>query len=261
MNSTLQNMVESAEEHIQKIKEKIIEQNLVLFLDFDGTLSPIVENPQDAKILPCIRDSLETLTLKIETFIISGRSRLDVKEKVGIKTCKFVGAHGFDMSEIDSNEIVSKDVLDLLGKVFEKFQKEFGEIDGVILEDHYYTITLHYRKVKDPLIEDKLFEKVQEILMEFNSKLKITQGKKVIEIRPKINWNKGKAVEKILENYQNNEFCIYIGDDVTDEDAFQFLKESKRGIGIVIGKKTNTHASYSLEDPYHVSKFLKLLKK
>lgn len=250
--------IPSAEQYFLKIKERIIQDDLIIFLDFDGTLAPIVENPPDAKILPCIKDTIEILTSKFQIYIISGRSRLDVKEKVGISNCKFVGAHGFDMSEIHSQEIVSQDVLNMIQDVFEQFKKEFGSIEGVILENHHFTLTIHYRKVKDISIHEHLFEKVKKIMINYHN-LKITFGKMVIEIRPKIDWNKGKAVEKILQE-QSNKFSIYLGDDITDEDAFKYLKDSNKGIGILIGDKKETNAFYSLQDPHHVSKFLKLLK-
>lgn len=130
---------------------------------------------------------------------------------------------------------------------------------GVKVEDNKFCVSVHFRCV-DEKSWSLLFEQVRSVLKEY-PKLWLTQGRKVLEIRPTINWDKGKALEFLLESLGfadcKNVMPVYIGDDRTDEDAFKVLRDRGQGFGILVSRfPKETNATYSLKEPSEVKDFL-----
>lgn len=235
-----------------------------LFLDYDGTLTPIVKKPGLATLSRSRRAFLKKLRKApyIVTAIISGRMLSDLKRRVGIGGLYYVGNHGFEI-EGPGIRITHPKALQakpILREIKTKLKKGFQKIKGIIIEDKILTLSLHYRLVqaKDLRKMKSIFPGIVRPYLK-TKKIRLTYGKKVFEIRPNINWNKGRAVLWFLKKLKarKKDLPIYIGDDTTDEDAFRLLK--KRGLTIRVGRAKRTRAKYYLKDVDGVYKFLKFL--
>jgi len=146
-----------------------------------------------------------------------------------------------------------------LQAAFARLQEATRHVAGVYVESNKYALSVHYRKCKQENAEE-VHRIVAETMHAFLD-LRLTYGKKVIEVRPNLKWDKGKAVEYLLEALKLNSsevVPIYIGDDQTDEDAFRVLK-LRNGVGIlVLGEEglRPTEASFVLRDVDEVKAFL-----
>lgn len=130
-------------------------------------------------------------------------------------------------------------------------------IKGVLLEDKGLTLSVHYRDVMG-IFSEELEAVVKSIVNHCKEKFIMTCGKKVYDIRPNINWDKGRGLLKLTQLLdKKGTFKIYIGDDRTDEDAFRVM--GKRDISIRVGYKRSSLASYYLKDPKEVVSFLQHL--
>ncbi|KAL4574892.1 hypothetical protein LXL04_021732 [Taraxacum kok-saghyz] len=243
-------------------------KRIALFLDYDGTLSPIVDNPDLAFMSHDMRDAVKNVAKHIPTAVISGRSRDKVHEFVGLEELYYAGSHGMDImcpgKEGEEGNLFqpASEFLPMIDEVFTSLVEITKDIKGAKVENNKFCISVHYRNV-DEKSWQTIAQYVQNILKQY-PRLRLTHGRKVLEVRPVLKWDKGKAVEFLLESLglSNCEdvLAIYIGDDRTDEDAFKFLREGGGGIGILVSSSPKeSSAFYSLRDPSEVMEFLKLL--
>ncbi|URA09249.1 bifunctional alpha,alpha-trehalose-phosphate synthase (UDP-forming)/trehalose-phosphatase [Thermospira aquatica] len=236
--------------------QKRFHKNIFLFLDYDGTLTPIAETPDQAVISDDMRSLIIKLKEHIPVAVISGRALKDVKEKIGIEDIIYAGNHGAEIW--DGNKIIinqnSMENRDLLEELLDKLTKALAHIQGVWVEDKGITASLHFRNVA-PNEVGEVFSTFDRIAREYKENFRFITGKKVFEIRPLNIWNKGNAVSWIIENMGENRFPIYIGDDTTDEDAYIALQN--RGLSISIGGSVNAN-SY-LQSQEEVKRFLTVL--
>jgi len=251
--------------HWDNLKEELSDKHIMLFLDYDGTLTPIVSTPDKAFISQEVKELLNELSKSptCKLAIISGRSLSDIKALVGLKDIIYAGNHGLEIEgpKIKFESQVSPRLKSIIRHIYEDAVSKFSKIKGVLIEDKGLTISIHYRLV------DK--KDIQEFLSIFNEiadpyivrgKIKINSGKKVYEIRPSVMWDKGKIVLWLLARQQfllekNKILPVYIGDDVTDEDAFKVLKN--KGITIFVDNPKPSYAQYYLKDTNEVKEFLK----
>ncbi|CAN4087619.1 unnamed protein product [Withania somnifera] len=254
---------------------------VVMFLDYDGTLSPIVNDPERAFMSDLMRSAVGDVAKLYPTAIISGRSRQKVYGFVKLDDVFYAGSHGMDIMgpaiqansydgkyqckalDKKGNELTvfqpAQDFLPSIEKMLNELEETTSEINGALVEDNRFCISVHYRHV---LQEDLglLEKKVQTLVAKYPG-FHLTRGKKVIEIRPSIKWNKGDALVYLLETLgfanSSDVLPIYIGDDRTDEDAFKALKCRGQGYPIIVSSSPrDTLASYSLRDPSEVLSFL-----
>jgi len=249
-------------EHLDGLKDQLAQKDVFIFLDYDGTLTPIVATPDLAILSGDVRKTVEALSVHYKVSIVSGRATDDVKGKVNIDGIFYAGSHGFEIVDPDGNVKINdeaKAIRHVIDEVYEKLSGQLKNVKGALVEHVKYTISTHYRLVSD---EDfpKIEQAVDDILKEYPG-LRKTSGKKVFEIRPKINWHKGKAVEwilSVLDYHADNHFAIYIGDDVTDEDAFAALEG--KGFGVLVADKPRaSKATYMVKDVQDVKKILEFL--
>ncbi|XP_040988420.1 probable trehalose-phosphate phosphatase F [Juglans microcarpa x Juglans regia] len=259
-------------------------KKIAIFSDYDGTLSPIVDDPDRALMSNDMRSAVRNVSKFFPTAIISGRSRDKVYELVGLTELCYAGSHGMDIMGplshtvsddypncIKSNDQQGKEVnlfqparefLPMIDEVFRTLVENTKGIKGAKVENHKFCASVHYRNV-DEKNWPTIAQCVHDILKDY-PRLQLTHGRKVLEVRPVIDWNKGKAVEFLLESLglsnRNDVLPIYIGDDSSDEDAFKVLREGNRGYGILVSSvPKETNAFYSLRNPDEVMKFLNSL--
>lgn len=250
----------SALKDFPEIKKKINRHKPMLFLDFDGTLAPIVEHHTDAAISEEMRGLVKELSQRYCIAVISGRGMADVKQRMNLPDLYYAGSHGYEISGpngfFKENEEAQK-ILPLFDEIEPVLREQLQKIKGVDFERKKFTVAIHYRQVKSDL-EQEVKDEVNRVLKNY-PKLTGAGGKKVIEIRPDIDWDKGKAVEFLKKELsdQKDPFSIYVGDDVTDEDAF---REVQHGLGILVGEHSQkTYADYSLKDLDEVKIFFRNL--
>ena len=253
--------------HWVNLKKDIIDKYIILFLDYDGTLTPIADTPHQAIIPKETKALLKELTksLRVKIAIISGRSLGDIKALVGLKDIIYAGNHGLEIEgpKIKFESQVSPRLKSIIRHIYEDAVSKFSKIKGVLIEDKGLTISVHYRLVdkKDNQEFLSIFNEITDSYI-VRGKIKINSGKKVYEIRPPVMWNKGMVVLWLLARQrfllgENKIFPIYIGDDVTDEDAFKALK--KKGLTIFVGEQSDSAAQYYLKTTEEVTEFLRLI--
>ncbi|CAN1333346.1 Probable trehalose-phosphate phosphatase G [Linum perenne] len=250
----------SALKSFEQITISARNKKIAVFLDYDGTLSPIVDDPDQAIMSEEMRSAVRNVAKYFPTAIISGRSRDKVYELVGLTELYYAGSHGMDIMGPTNQTVASnhlkfvessdeqvgkeenlfqpaREFIPMIDEVFRTLVENTKEIKGAKVENHKFCTSVHYRNVDE----------------------------KVLEVRPKIEWDKGKAVEFLLKSLglsnRDNVLPVYIGDDRTDEDAFKVLKEGKkRGCGILVSPvPKESNAIYSLRDPTEVKRFLNSL--
>jgi len=253
----------SALEQFRVIGEKLAGCKPVVFLDYDGTLTPIVERPEWAILDPAMRAAVAHLANLCTVVVISGRDRRDVENLVGLEGLVYAGSHGFDISGPGGRRFEFAEgvqYLPDLDRAEEALCRRLKEIPGVQVERKLFAIAVHFRRTPDEKVAE--VEKiVGDVHQDQKGRLRRTGGKKIFELRPAFDWDKGKAVAWLLEQLGlkgPGVLPLYCGDDQTDEDAFRELAE--RGIGILVREEERpTHARYALENPEEVQLFLERL--
>eukprot|EP00644_Phytophthora_capsici_P013649 jgi/Phyca11/9033/fgenesh1_pm.PHYCAscaffold_33_\ len=243
------------------------DHRLVVFLDYDGTLTPIVNDPALALLSPTMKNTLEKLREKFITGVITGRSLHKIQKFVSIPQLYYAGSHGFDIEGPDGTSIknqVAAQFLTDLHQVRNELSEQIKDIAGAEVEDNIFSVSLHYRNV-DPTLRP-LMSSLAHAAREQHPRIRMNEGKMVYEFKPKIDWNKGKALLWLLEALGLDElddvYTIYIGDDTTDEDAFRLFQAhyNRKGVGIVVTEESvSTDASFTLRDTNEVCEFLNRL--
>lgn len=255
----------------QTIIRSINNRPLAVFLDYDGTLTPIVRRPALANLNPETRYEINQLAHVCSLSIVSGRDLEDVQKRVGIENIAYAGSHGFDILDRDGTRFEAanrNEVLALLNRVASSIRAHLLSVDGVVIEQKRFSLAVHYRNVASQNIAE--VQAAVERTMQSIPGLEMAGGKMVFDIKPSIDWHKGRAVEWLLHRLdskrspnQPETFAIYIGDDTTDEDAFRVLGE--RGVGILVAERREfasgkqTAASFRLNDSQQVCAFMRLL--
>ncbi|CBI22538.3 unnamed protein product, partial [Vitis vinifera] len=274
--------ITSFDQMVSKAKGK----SIVVFLDYDGTLSPIVDDPDLAFMSDEMRSAVREIAKNFPTAIISGRSREKVYEFVQLTEVYYAGSHGMDIMgpphqvkscdaqyqikalDKQGHEVIlfqpAKDFLPAIQKISNVLEEKTQKIEGALIEDNRFCISVHFRRVHEKDY-DTLEEKVKSVVKNY-PEFRLTSGKKVMEIRPSIKWDKGCALEYLLDTLgfsdSSDVLPLYIGDDRTDEDAFKVIRRRGEGYPIIVSSTPKeTKAAYSLRDPSEVLSFLTHLAK
>jgi alpha,alpha-trehalase len=257
-----QESLPSALEKLEKIVTQSDGKRMAVFLDYDGTLTPIVDSPDKAVLSEPMRDTVAKLANRFTVAVISGRDLQDIRNKVGIDNIFYAGSHGFEIAgPAGRRETFQQglDFLPVLDAAESKLREKLDETEGVLVERKKFSIAVHYRKTPQEKVNG--VEAVVDGVLSRFSGLRKSSGKKVYELQPDINWNKGKALFWVLDALNlnpQNVLPLYIGDDTTDEDAFRAIRD--RGIGIIVSEESRpTGARYRLRDTEEVQTLLETL--
>lgn len=239
---------------------------IVLLLDFDGTLAPIVSSPEDAALPPETRSALLRLRTdpSVRVALVSGRGLADVRARAELPDVAIAGNHGMEIEGPGIREVHAEaaSARPALNAVVDVLAPEIASVPGAILEDKGLTLSIHFRMVV-PGREDEVRRAVVQAAGD-NPNLRVTQGKCVLEVRPRVDWHKGRAVEFLLRHLDPRPGTpvLYLGDDTTDEDAFLALAAREApGEGILVAEEDipGTAASWRLRAPDEVGRFLTAL--
>lgn len=222
---------------------------LLVALDFDGTIAPIVKEPFAAQMLPSARAAIDALLQRGDTLVafVSGRSLKDLLPRCGFSDAYYVGNHGLEIRG-PLLEMLHPDAVGYvpaLHRFGTRLRSSLAQVPAVQLEDKELSLSVHYRKVEDEAEQARVVALVEAMYKELNSEdIQLTYGKRVVEIRPNIAWNKGDALiflqEQLSMRYGAKVPVVFIGDDQTDEDGFTALPDG--GTVVVANEPRETAA-------------------
>ncbi|ELY67106.1 trehalose-phosphatase [Natrinema versiforme] len=233
---------------------------LLVCLDFDGTLAPIVEDPDAAVPTERNRNAVATLaaTPGITTAVVSGRALTDVRERVDGPAI-YAGNHGLELARNGSIAVhpVARKRAARIDRLCSILETALSSVPNCRIENKRLTGTVHFRSVP-PAAEPTVRRITHGVVDRFGGDaVEISTGKRILEIGPDFPWGKGNAVELIAADEPPATTVVYIGDDVTDESAFRAVEPD--GIGIRVGGTGPSSASYRVESPVEVASFLSWL--
>jgi trehalose 6-phosphate phosphatase len=253
----------------------IAERQPAVFYDFDGTLSEIVKNPDSARLSDGAADALTALSAQCPVAILSGRDLADVRQRIGLPGIWYAGSHGFELTGPDGEHHQNEEAaasVPLLAEAAAELADQLGHIPGVAVEHKRFGVAVHYRNAER--------DRVGEVAAAVRSAgqrtaLRVTTGREVIELRPNVDWDKGKTLQWVLDYIEDDKgstgheghgassplLPIYLGDDITDEDAFDAVHDD--GLAILVRHNDDgdraTAAGYALDDPDRVREFTERL--
>mmetsp|Transcript_24859 Transcript_24859/g.59783 ORF Transcript_24859/g.59783 Transcript_24859/m.59783 type:complete len:352 (-) Transcript_24859:88-1143(-) len=185
----------------EEIRNQVSQRHLAVFLDYDGTLTPIVDNPDEAKISHQVKNAVEDISMKYPTAIITGRSIKAITQFVKLESVYYAGSHGYDIRSPGGEDVirqVGQEYLPVLAKARDSLRQKLKKIPGSMVEDNKYSVSAHYRRVaKEHWAE--LESIVDNEVSLANGKLKKGNGKMVFELRANMDWHKGKAVRTLIK--------------------------------------------------------------
>jgi trehalose 6-phosphate phosphatase len=232
-----------------------------VFFDFDGTLSDIVEDPDAARLTGGAADALTALTAHCPVAVLSGRDLADVRTRIGLPGLWYAGSHGFELTGPDGTHHQNDDAaaaIPLLEAAAAELRDRFEPITGVMVEHKRFGVAVHYRNAA----RDRVGEVAAAVRAAGRrSGLRVTTGREVIELRPDVDWDKGNTLRWVLDHIRETEGPpprpVYLGDDITDEDAFDAIRDD--GVPIVVRHTDDgdraTAARYGLDSPQAVWDF------
>jgi trehalose-phosphatase len=253
-------MLKHALQYIDEIKARAAGMQVVFFLDYDGTLTPIVSKPELAVLSQTMQTCLKQLCEQHTVAIISGRELADVRRCVGLDTLYYAGNHGLEIASPGQDDVAymaGSECRADMDAMYHHLQEHLGEIKGILIENKTYTLSVHYRLV-DACYMPRIEHAVRQVASQHTG-ISMHHGKKVLELRATHAWNKGDAVGYLLEKIQHTHthvLPIYIGDDVTDEDAFRVVQSLGTGV-LVAEKARQTAADFYVSNTDDVLLFLK----
>lgn len=232
-----------------------------VFFDFDGTLSDIVNDPGVAKPAAGASEALQKLAANCPVAVLSGRDLADVADRVGLPGIWYAGSHGFELTAPDGthheNDAAAA-AIPVLEQAAAQLREQLGSIPGVVVEHKRFGVAVHYRNAA----RDRVGEVTAAVhAAGQRDALRVTTGREVIELRPDIDWDKGKTLRWVIDHLHHTGseplVPIYLGDDITDEDAFDAVRHD--GVPIVVRHTDDgdraTAALFALDSPTKVAEF------
>ncbi|MGA9490333.1 MAG: trehalose-phosphatase [Mycobacterium sp.] len=242
------------------------ERRPAVFFDFDGTLSEIVNDPASARLADGAAEALTALSAQCPVAILSGRDLADVRQRIGLPGIWYAGSHGFELTGPDGAHHQNPEAaqsVPVLAEAAGELADQLGDIAGVVVEHKRFGVAVHYRNAA----RDRVGEVAAAVRRAGQrTALRVTTGREVIELRPNVDWDKGRTLRWVLDHIRDKDgssplLPIYLGDDITDEDAFDAVADD--GVGILVRHGDDgdraTAARYALENPDRVREFIERL--
>lgn len=228
-----------------------------VFFDFDGTLSDIVDDPGAARPVAGAVDALAALAARCPVAVLSGRDLADVRARVGVAGIWYAGSHGFELIGPDGGHHqndTAADAVPVLAGAAAALREQLGSIPGIMVEHKRFAVAVHYRNAD----RDRVGETMAAVRdAGRRCGLRVTTGREVIELRPEIDWDKGRTLRWMLDR-MGPVTPLFLGDDITDEDAFDAVADLA-GAGIIVRHNDDgdraTAARFALDSPARVAEF------
>ncbi|WP_458207044.1 trehalose-phosphatase [Haladaptatus sp. NG-SE-30] len=241
------------DEHLYALVNRLLDADgLLAMFDFDGSLAPIEDHPDDVTLPPATRTVLKDLrdSRDVQVGIVSGRGLTDLRSRVDIDGIAYAGNHGLELHAGDEQQIhpAAENARDDIDDLCDDLESCLAPVDGAFVEDKGVSASIHYRLVNDdrvPAVEQVVKEAVRDV-----PDVRVTSGKQVLELRPDVDWHKGRAIRWLYDHHVPDEetwLPLYVGDDRTDEDAFDVLPDT--GLAVKVGRTPPTVAGYRVADP------------
>jgi trehalose 6-phosphate phosphatase len=236
-----------------------------VFYDFDGTLSDIVDDPDSARPVAGAVEALEMLAAQCPVAVLSGRDLADVTQRLGVPGIWYAGSHGFELTAPDGTHHQNEDAaaaIPVLAQAAAELRGRLGSIPGVVVEHKRFGVAAHYRNAARDRV-DEVAAAVRAAGQ--RDALRVTTGREVIELRPDMDWDKGKTLRWVMDHLRGAEsgplVPMYLGDDITDEDAFDAIRQD--GFPILVRHSEDgdraTAALFALDSPAQVAEFTERL--
>jgi trehalose 6-phosphate phosphatase len=232
-----------------------------VFFDFDGTLSDIVNDPDAARPVAGATEALQKLAEHCPVAVLSGRDLADVAKRIGVPGIWYAGSHGFELTAPDGthhqNDAAAA-AIPVLQQAAGQLHEQLRSIAGVVVEHKRFGVAVHYRNAQ----RDRVGEVAAAVRAAGRRDgLRVTTGREVIELRPDLDWDKGKTLRWVIDHLPEGSYTpVYLGDDITDEDAFDAVRHSDvQGVPILVRHNDDgdraTAALYALDSPARASEF------
>jgi trehalose 6-phosphate phosphatase len=219
---------------------------VLLAFDYDGTLAPIVSDPNQAVMRASTRALLRRLAGRYPCVVISGRSRADALRRLrGVPLVEVVGNHGVEPWQ------ASRRTLRAVRQWQPMLARGLARWQGVKIEDKGYSIAVHYRRSREKKVVRRAIQRVASRL----GKVRLIPGKEVVNVLPDDAPHKGIALETARARFRCDA-AVYVGDDYTDEDVFA-LEQADQLLTIRVGRKKDSLAAYYLRDQAGIDRLLR----
>ena len=231
----------------REVLPRLARERTLCAFDFDGTLSPIVDNPGQAGLGTQTRVLLCQLAALYPCVIVSGRARADLLERLaGIHVERAIGNHGAEMEVAPSGPTTP-----MVAEWKASLTRELGVIPGLWVEDKGLSLAVHYRHSSHkPEVRRRILTAARNL-----AHVRIVGGKQVVNLMPDRATNKGEAVAAERERLKCD-WTLFVGDDENDEDAFAL---DGNVVGVRVGRKVRSHARYYLRTQAEVDRLLEHL--
>lgn len=246
---------------LQALADGLASRRPAVFFDFDGTLSDIVDDPDAARPVAGATEALEKLAARCPVAVLSGRDLADVAKRVGVPGIWYAGSHGFELTAPDGthhqNEAAAA-AIPVLERAAAQLREELGGLAGVMVEHKRFGVAVHYRNAA----RDRVGEALAAVRAAGRRDgLRVTTGREVIELRPDLDWDKGKTLRWVIDHLHEAGSGaltpVYLGDDITDEDAFDAVRTD--GVPILVRHGDDgdraTAALFALDSPARAAEF------
>jgi trehalose 6-phosphate phosphatase len=229
-------------------------ERLALCLDFDGTLAPVVEDPDAATMPARTGAALRELAddSDVDLAVVSGRGLEDLRDRVDVD-CALAGNHGLEIGRGGDRWTHPEVDPAPLDRIVDELLERVADVEGCHVEDKHLTATVHVRRADvgredvRPLVRSAVADAPG---------VEVVDGRQIVEVRPSVDWDKGDAVRELVED---DAVAIYLGDDTTDEDAFRALEDLPGGgVGVLVGDRPSA-AEFRVHDVDGVRAFLEWL--
>jgi trehalose 6-phosphate phosphatase len=229
-------------------------RTIALFLDFDGTLTPLRPRPEDVWLDEATRGTLSRLARspRFRVWVVSGRRRADIRARVRVPGIRYLGLHGW---EGRASNCVPEQTRQVVSCAKNWIGSLLLSTPGIWIEDKEMTFAIHYRSVSEKGVRDAR-QLLRGVLGVFEGLLQLIKGKKVWEVAPREMEDKGAAVKQELSAIGREAVPVFVGDDRMDEPGFDACSS---GVTVRVGRVCRSKARYRLSSVAQVRQFLENL--